>query len=219
MKNCTYCGTNKNYKAKGLCSACYKRNRQNGTLEYQPHAGGRRPSTKLCSVARCEQKGGFDSGLCSLHYKRLWATGSLDLKGPPIRPLANPELAILIDEGRWSEVIDGIQSRCSVNENGCWIAWQVASNGYGRVTIEGKRHLLHRLIAKASSNGLDLGKEQAHHKCANRACCNPDHIQRISARENMAEMQQRNFYLFRIAELEKRVSVLEKELETVRMGG
>ena len=57
--------------------------------------------------------------------------------------------------------------------------------------------------------GRELGVDQAHHTCANRACVNPDHVQAVSQRENVAEMKQRNVYLARIAELESELRRLD----------
>ena len=42
----------------------------------------------------------------------------------------------------------------------------------------------------------------AHHKCANTACVNPNHLEPATAAENSLEMLARNSYLARIAELE-----------------
>lgn len=41
-----------------------------------------------------------------------------------------------------------------------------------------------------------------HHKCANRACINPKHLQAVTAESNTAEMLERNFLQARIRELE-----------------
>ena len=57
--------------------------------------------------------------------------------------------------------------------------------------------------------GRGLGSEAAHHMCANSMCVNPEHLQPISARENTAEMIQRNYFLARIAEMEAEVARLD----------
>ncbi len=52
-----------------------------------------------------------------------------------------------------------------------------------------------------------------HHTCANRQCVNPAHLQAISNINNVAEMNERQHYLRRIAALEERVAELESRLK------
>jgi len=61
---------------------------------------------------------------------------------------------------------------------------------------------IHRAVVEASY-GRPLGSQHAHHKCANRRCVNPDHLQPVTHRENAAEMLARQSLLSRIAELEE----------------
>ncbi|MFI9580387.1 HNH endonuclease signature motif containing protein [Streptomyces sp. NPDC052236] len=51
-----------------------------------------------------------------------------------------------------------------------------------------------------------------HHKCAAPACFNPDHLQLVTQRENVAEMLERNSYIKRIQELERKVRALKAQL-------
>ena len=48
-----------------------------------------------------------------------------------------------------------------------------------------------------------------HHACANRACCNPDHLRVVTPAENAAEMFERNSYIRRIAALEAALAELD----------
>jgi hypothetical protein len=87
-------------------------------------------------------------------------------------------------------------------ETGCWVWTGYTKRGYpvhrspkvGAVRV-------HRLVLEAKL-GHELGVNQAHHACANRACINPDHLQSATQAENTAEMLQRRAYEDRIAELE-----------------
>ena len=63
--------------------------------------------------------------------------------------------------------------------------------------------------------GRGLGVEAAHHICANQRCVNPDHLQPISNRENVAEMMQRRYYIARIEELEAEVRRLDPASEVL----
>lgn len=68
----------------------------------------------------------------------------------------------------------------------CWI-WTACldrTSGYGRVTIKGKTLYSHRLAYETFvgpiPDGLDLD-----HLCRVRACCNPAHLEPVTARVNM----------------------------------
>lgn len=89
------------------------------------------------------------------------------------------------------------------NETGCWL-WKMAKNnaGYPMIGHGGNAGLVHRRMLQVAL-GRPLGREPVHHKCANPACINPDHLQLTSHRENTAEMFERRFYRERIAELEQ----------------
>jgi predicted nucleic acid-binding Zn ribbon protein len=77
---------------------------------------------------------------------------------------------------------------------------------YGYVQCDGRRWLVHRLMAQATTGGADLGHMPVHHKCGNSLCINPDHLQIVTPHENTAEMLERNSYLSRIADLEDALS-------------
>ena len=87
----------------------------------------------------------------------------------------------------------------------CW-PWQgpIDETGYGRFTLNGKTNIVHRAFYE-HYNG-PLNGEPVHHTCANRWCVNPAHLQRVSQRENVAEMRERNYYIKRIADLEAQVA-------------
>lgn len=91
------------------------------------------------------------------------------------------------------------------NPEECW-EWQGPINryGYGVINAVGAMGLLAHRYSYARTNNVELVRyEQIHHICANRRCVNPDHLQSVSARENMAEMMQRNYYIRRIEQLEQ----------------
>jgi len=98
----------------------------------------------------------------------------------------------------------------------CW-PWKgaVSPTGYPQLAADGVTQLGHRLVYEHYNGPLD--NEPVHHTCANRWCVNPAHLQRVSQRENMAEMLERNYYIKRIAEQDDRIAELEArlcELET-----
>lgn len=80
-----------------------------------------------------------------------------------------------------------IQDRVVVNQvSGCW-DWQGAKNdqGYGQMWISGekKARYTHRLSYEAAVGPIPAGLH-IDHLCRNRGCCNPDHLEPVTAREN-----------------------------------
>ncbi len=82
-----------------------------------------------------------------------------------------------------------LMSKIARAENGCW-EWQgqrFKRTGYGRFRAPGIREeLAHRwawlLLRDAIPEGLEL-----HHRCENRCCVNPDHLETRTRRDHMAQ--------------------------------
>lgn len=84
-------------------------------------------------------------------------------------------------------LIERIFARCmTVPFSGCWI-WMGAltGDGYGSIKVAGKvcytHHLTHDEVKGAPRKG-----QERDHKCKIRSCCNPDHLEAVSASENAA---------------------------------
>lgn len=73
--------------------------------------------------------------------------------------------------------------RLSIQDGDCrvWIGHK--SLGYGRININRKLMHAHR-VAWAEVNGPIADGMMIDHKCRNRSCINPDHLQSVSPREN-----------------------------------
>ncbi|MFJ7200885.1 HNH endonuclease signature motif containing protein [Streptomyces sp. NPDC098926] len=136
-------------------------------------------------------------GLCSGHYAQ-------SRKSRELRDLI-AQATGLSDRERVEWYRD---HRSTVSTSGCWEVTSTGPNGYRQVnTSNGKMRLLHVLSFEAFC-GPTLGFP-VHHRCAKPACFNPDHLQLVTQRENVAEMLERNAYIKRIEELEERVHHLE----------
>jgi len=94
-----------------------------------------------------------------------------------------------VKRGKNVAPIDHLRSRVEVDEFGCWNFTGGLSNttpgkGYGRMSINGRMHYTHRIAYEALvgpvPEGLDLD-----HLCRNRKCCNPEHLEPVTRRENL----------------------------------
>lgn len=66
----------------------------------------------------------------------------------------------------------------------CWL-WKgtVDSNGYGRISLDHRNHIIHRLVYEMLVGPIPHGLT-LDHLCRTRACCNPAHLEPVTNREN-----------------------------------
>lgn len=79
-------------------------------------------------------------------------------------------------------------------DTNCWL-WQGEKNreGYGKITFNGKKRLVHRLSAMLF-HGYDLNSYetaglQINHTCKHRNCYNPSHLTIGTHRDNMEDVR------------------------------
>lgn len=81
-----------------------------------------------------------------------------------------------------------------VDENGCWL-WQglLSSNGYGRCRVAPGRPLVaaHRVAYEHYKGPIPDGL-QVDHLCRVRRCCNPEHLEAVSASLNTLRQDHAN---------------------------
>lgn len=166
----------KKVQARGWCGTHYARWRKHGDV-----SRGAKEYPKDCSIEGCDNP--FEArGWCRQHYARWHKYGE------PVRVLPN------VEERFWAKV---------VKAEGCW-EWTAAKDMYGYSTFvgDGDYHTGHRFSYDLHNETKTPSHIPIHHKCGNRGCVNPEHLQAVTPRENNAEMLERNFYLRRIAQLE-----------------
>jgi hypothetical protein len=152
---------------------------------------------KTCSFEGCGLNH-LAKGFCNGHYQQ-------NVRGVelvPLRKTAQPGLSAEDYLDFWLD-----------KSGDCW-NWTggKTNDGYGKTYSSGNRLMAHRLSYETYVGEIPSGMT-VHHKCANRACCNPDHLELATQRDNMAEMFARKALNARIAELEARVAELEAQVQ------
>jgi len=117
---------------------------------------------------------------------------------------------------------DYLRERVIVDpRTGCW-KWQLSKNqGYGQMRWgqtfwRVHRFSYHYLVAYLHKSTL------VHHKCGQRSCCNPEHLQEATHHDNVAEMLGRVYYEEELEHLRDEVQTLTVrviELEGERSDG
>lgn len=79
----------------------------------------------------------------------------------------------------------GIENYVPEPNSGCWL-WLGGTfrNGYAHVRVGGKSRLGHIVMYELFKGAVPAGL-QLDHLCRVRSCINPDHLQPVTARENM----------------------------------
>jgi hypothetical protein len=87
---------------------------------------------------------------------------------------------------RQKSPIEKILSQIEKNETGCWL-WtgRVNNNGYGVISISSKENYTHRVSYTELKGPIPIGLF-LDHLCRTPRCCNPDHLEPVTHKENMA---------------------------------
>lgn len=80
-------------------------------------------------------------------------------------------------------VLDGEPSFCLEWQGATSGEGNGAGRGYGRVSINGCTSAVHRVVATHYFGFIPLRRD-VDHKCNNRLCCNPYHLEIVTPKEN-----------------------------------
>lgn len=163
---CSVAGCDRLHSAKGMCNMHYIRVRLRGDPgEASPRKV--RSRSAVCAFVGCGRKHHANS-YCAVHNNQR-------LRGGPVtqineRPLVGSPI---------SERLEALTKRSGA----CW-EWQGwKRSGYGVLYAHRKKQAAHRLSYELAHGDIPIGTE-IDHKCRNRACVNPDHLQAVSRVEN-----------------------------------
>jgi hypothetical protein len=84
------------------------------------------------------------------------------------------------------EIIERILKRVTHDErSGCWVVsgWD-DGKGYRNISVKGKTLKTHRVIFEWFWRRKLRAGVQIDHKCCNRSCCNPLHLQPVMNKKN-----------------------------------
>lgn len=85
---------------------------------------------------------------------------------------------------RYSDIKDRLMERVFLTPDGCWL-WKLSTNrdGYGQMKFDGRNLLAHRVAFEVFVGPIPDGLH-LDHLCRVRSCCNPEHLEPVSATEN-----------------------------------
>ena len=98
---------------------------------------------------------------------------------------------------RRDQILDRIEARCRIEDTGfvldhkpspchLWTGPDSGTGrggGYGRMSLDGQTVAVH-LVVYTHYYGYIPGKKQIDHKCNQRLCCNPAHLQMVTHLKN-----------------------------------
>lgn len=80
------------------------------------------------------------------------------------------------------ERIESNVAKCPVT--GCWFWLGAIRNGYGVISVNDKAKSVHRVAYGVFRESIPAGLH-IDHKCRQRSCCNPDHLEVVTAKQNV----------------------------------
>ncbi len=80
-------------------------------------------------------------------------------------------------------VISRFLSKVKITDSGCWNWKDSLTFGYGHFWIKQKKYSSHRWIYEYCYDSIP-NEYAIHHKCENKKCCNPCHLEKVTSLEH-----------------------------------
>jgi hypothetical protein len=89
------------------------------------------------------------------------------------------------NRARRTDPLARIKRGVVIDHNGCWV-WQRRRfpNGYACLKLDGRNQVASRVAFELRYGPIPSGR-QMHHKCGNKACCNPHHLEPLTPYEHV----------------------------------
>jgi hypothetical protein len=177
-RRCSFAGCGRKHQAKGLCMTHYSQQLAGETLT-DIHV-----PALICSQPDCGRPHAA-RGLCNAHWQQAHRN----------RPLLNPRKYTA-----YGSAYDYAVLNLKVDANGCWNWTGVTSQGYGVWSYK-RQVRAHRAVYELYMGEILPKYLALDHRCRNRLCCNPEHLDPVTARENNQRMMAYRAVAARVAEL------------------
>lgn len=175
IKKCIIC--ERKHEALGFCRNHYRAFKIHGTPI---------PPKKIRIPKKCIYCDfiSINKNMCEKHYRKFLKYGN------PLEDDNRSKKLNTLD--KFLHIIDSIP----INENGCKI-WPMGINsaGYGSYSMKDRSYNVSRLIYTSLTPGDYKGKV-IRHKCDVRSCCNIDHLECGTQKDNIHDIIKRNRGLF-----------------------
>lgn len=95
-----------------------------------------------------------------------------------------------------ARILASVVVRAAGYETPCWL-WTMADSGagrgggYPRIKLNGRTCAAH-IVSYVNVFGYVPGNKQIDHKCRNRRCVNPDHLEMVTAKRNSIRREEAN---------------------------
>jgi hypothetical protein len=214
-RTCIIPGCDRDYRARGYCATHYNQalapDRHRTTIvcaECGTEYTTTRTTGSYCSLA-CRDAAGPDAHRHIREERQFVRERKrARLEASRSRKEEREALRGALEAGDRAGILEGLRAGSVIDSQGCWNWRNNTGRRYPVLVVQGRTFLVHRL-ALATQVGAPLGDQPVHHICANPRCCNPEHLQLVTHRENIAEMLTRTYMTRRIRALERALATYD----------